>query len=224
MRYLYIAILTLIFLYAMVYIINVRIMFQYRRNGWDDSLFFSFGVLGGIIKLEYEIPLVDMGDKGLKFRKIKKENNLLIDEKENEKVFYRLVELVQKIESIREYYECNKEPICGVRSFLKDKMVLKDYRLEINVGSGDAFYAGISSGTAWALAGLLTSFLTNSFRVVCKNIQVKTVFNQKIFNVDLYCIFRIKSVHIILIALKMVLLNKKDKHKIKNTLGGDLVG
>ncbi len=87
--------------------------------------------------------------------------------------------------------------------FLKH-IYIQEFRWHTIIGTGDAMYTALSIGSLWALKGMLISDLT--FRSTSKTVivNVQPDFDNKRIYSDLNCIFRIRIVHIMLIAIHII--------------------
>ena len=76
---------------------------------------------------------------------------------------------------------------------------MNDFRLFIDVGTGDSYYTAMAGGLLWTVCGIFVSYVLNSFDTVHKSMNVNVNYLEKKFKIDFYCIFRIRIVHIILL-------------------------
>ena len=194
-------------------LLKINVLLEYLRKEWDDHLTISLFALGGRIKYKYEIPMLDIKKTGIKLDKVKESGK---EEKDIEKStgFLRFFELFDKFDDIKDLYEFYKPEVCDIRQYLKPRLVLKELKLDVGVGTGDAFYTGILSGFMWSVVGIVTSFLSNNFKILKKAVNVKTDFVEKKFKIDLYCIFNVKIVHIIVVAFKILFYKLKRNLKV----------
>ncbi len=204
-------------------LIKVNILLEYLRNGWNEHIIISFFVLRGLIKYKYEIPLVDLEKDGLKFRKVKEKGS---DEKDikDEKEFVKFKRIYENYKALRRFYYQNIESICNIRSFLRGRLVLRKFDLKVALGTGDACLTGLVAGLIWSLAGIVVSWLENSFKTDARSVDVKVDYMEKKFKIDLYCIFNIKIVHIIVVGFKLSLSLLNTKLKQKMMTGGGVSG
>ncbi|MDP4179681.1 MAG: DUF2953 domain-containing protein [Bacillota bacterium] len=84
----------------------------------------------------------------------------------------------------------------AIRS-LRSKISLKDFRVNMTIGTEDAALTGILSGIAWMITGIIFAHLSNAFTINKNNINIKTNFSREIFEASILCIFNVKLVHII---------------------------
>jgi len=69
-----------------------------------------------------------------------------------------------------------------------------------SIGLNDAMYTAIGSGGLWAVKGTLVGFLSSKSRLQDINLQIEPDFNGEKVVSRLYCILKMRIVHIILIT------------------------
>jgi hypothetical protein len=208
---------------AVLFLVNIKVVLEYKRNDEDDNITIFLYTLKGMFKYKYEVPLVDFGQTGIKFRLVKEKGKK--DKKISEKKGrLKIAEILDKYILVKVNYEANKDLICDIKKYLKTRLFLNKFRLNICEGTGNACYTGIICGILWSLTGMLTSGMSNLFKTYEKCVSIRPDFNLKVFNVDLCCIFHIKLVHIIVVLIKIFSNRFKEKYKIKKEIGGDLSG
>ena len=74
------------------------------------------------------------------------------------------------------------------------------------IGLNSAMYTAISSGGLWAIKGMLVGFLSSKSRLQDINLQVEPDFNGEKVVSHLYCILKMRIVHIILITFYFLVL------------------
>ena len=208
---------------ASLFLIKIKAAFEYVRNDEDDHIVLSFYTLKGIFKYKYEIPLVEMGQKAIKFKLVKEMgagDRFAGERKERLKP----TDIIDKVTSVRKYYIENKSLICDIKDYLHDRLLLADFNLNIREGTGNACYTGILCGAMWSFAGILTSYLSKSFKVMRKCVSIWPCFNSTLFTVDFLCIFHVRLVHIIGVLMKIYSKKHKIKTKLKKEIGGGLSG
>jgi len=208
-----------IVLITMLVFSRIKIVFEYVRKGTDDDIILSIFYLKGIIKYKYEISLVDFYKNGFKLRTTSKKGKT--EKKiDKEKVRLSYSEIKKKIQDVK--YKVDKFDI--LLNYLKSNLLVEEFSLDAYIGTGEAYYTGIVSGIAWSIAGLVTVLLEANFKVIKKHVEINSDFLKKRFELDLYCIFSLKIVHIIIMVLKYGKLAVKKKIVINKSIGGDIVG
>jgi len=196
---------------VMLYIIDAQLTLEYVSNGRDDHTAVSVSILGGLLKYKKELSEIEPKEPV-------KEQADMEKEKAEKGTFYKYFDKYTHFKTI---YASIK--LVGL--YLRDKLYLKDFYLEISVGTGEAFFTGIAAGALWTAAGSLLSFLTNNFRTVGKSfnkhVNVKTDYTQKKFETDFHCIFITKIVYIIVVGLKFLFEYFRKKLKKHRTGGGN---
>lgn len=208
---------------ASLFIIRIKVAFEYVRNNEDDNIVISFYTLQGIFKYKYEIPLVDMGSKSAKFKLVKEwgAGEKVVGERKKR---LKPNELLDKITGIRKYYTENRELICDIKDFLHDRVLMVDFNLNIEEGTGNACYTGILCGVLWSFAGIIISYLSKSIRVMRKCVSILPCFNSSVFTVDFLCIFHVRLVHIIVVLMKIYSKKHRIRTKLEKEIGGGLSG
>lgn len=223
MLYIVIFFLFFVFIALLILQLKVKVTIEYQHDSRNDHMILSFSTLKGFLNLKYEIPLVEVEKKGFKITKYKKAVEEEIRE-ETAKKPSGIGDIFEKIKYYRNFYAVHKSIICEIRDYLKTRFILSELDFDVEIGMGDAFYTGIFNGVVWAFIGILTSLLTNNFTTLKKHVDVKSNFMEKKLNADLFCIFNIKFVHIIMVRIKVLLYNTNLKAKLKRTIGGGLIG
>ncbi len=208
---------------AILILIEIKCVIEYIRNDDNDHIVISFYTMKGIFKYKYEIPLVDVGQEGVKFklvREVGKKERAVGTQKEKLKI----TEIFDKYTAMRLYYQTNKKLICDLRDYIKTRVVLARFSLDIMEGTENASQTGIICGFLWAAAGLISTALTNTFKTFEKSVDIKPNYCKKVFTVDIFCIFHVKLVHIIVMVTKIFLYRIKEKKKLIRETGGELNG
>lgn len=223
MLWLVVFLLFAFFLVIVLLFVRFNALVEYVRNDVDDSISISLYAMKGNIKYKYEIPLIDVGYKGSRFRLVKEAGK---KEREIGKGSTKLgpLEIWDKYLDFRAYYVKNSEFICNLRDYIRDHFVLANFDLFVKQGTGNAANTGVVNGVLWAAAGILTSYLHNNLKIMKERVRIVPNFHTREFKVDLYCIFHTKLVHIIVVVMKIHLNRKHEKHKLKKTIGGDISG
>ena len=94
-------------------------------------------------------------------------------------------------------------------------VMLKEFKLYVREGTGDACQTALLYGLLWTLTGLIPGKLFNNFSVKDKEIKIDADFKEKVWKVKFDCIFSLKIVNIISIVREII------KIYLKNRKGGD---
>lgn len=211
-------------LLALIASLKIKIVVEVVKNGRDDHAVIALFTLGGVIKLKYEIPFLDINDSGIKleFKKALGRKERVIARNEKSFVFSYII---NQFKLLRVIYKRNCKNIRKIARYVKRKFVVENIAIDIVVGTGEADYTAIANGIIWAVVGSLFSLTANTVKVEKKNISIKSDFNEKKLLIDLYCIFSFKIVHIIVVGIKVLFIYLKGKLAFKNIkLGGGLSG
>ncbi|MEG6611794.1 DUF2953 domain-containing protein [Pseudoclostridium thermosuccinogenes] len=185
-------------LLLVLFVTKLNVIVDYKLSGKDDWGTVTFSAFGGLLKYNIKLPVRKRKDAGDSIEKKGREGAPR-----------------DKLNNIKEVYKS----IAEIRKYLGKKIILDMLRLKVHIGTGDACETGILSGFAWTILGTAVSYVINSFRLskaFNTDIAVNPYFVEKKFIIELYCIFDIKFVHIIVVALKYKISKKKKQKKAKN--------
>lgn len=90
--------------------------------------------------------------------------------------------------------------------FAAKRIVVEKLDWQSCIGTNDAMYTALGTGGIWAIKGILTGLLSSKTRLQDINLQVEPDFDNARLNSRIYCILKMRIVHIILIALHFVVL------------------
>jgi hypothetical protein len=225
MRYLVIFGFVLLVLAAILLLIKACVVIEFKKNGRDVCFSVTFSAFRGILKYEYEIPLIDIGKDGIKFKRVKKVKPGTTEDNEGKNAL-KISEIFDMISSLSGFYKKNRRIICKAREYIRRKFIIKEYRLKVEAGTNDAFQTGILTGMLWTAAGMLSSYILNNFKAGKSCVDVKPAFAEEKLNVDFLCIFCAKIAHIIIVILMLYINHRRvaRESKIRHKIGGGLVG
>lgn len=190
MLYWFSLITLILLLLILVFFLPVKIILEYKLEGLNDYALIKISLLGDCLKYRYRFP----GKSGKKGEKKKR--------KEDEEVERsKLNGFMDKIKNIGEIYAIVKT----FKKFLREKILLEEYRIDVDIGTGDAYYTGILYGMIWSGIGTLNALISNTFKTLKRQMRVRPDFSKEKFKAEVYCIFRIKMVHIIVVGIKFLL-------------------
>jgi hypothetical protein len=204
-------IIILTVLIIVILLSKIIIVIEYKRKSKDDIFVVSFFLYNGLIKYKYEIPSVDAKKKGIFYRFIKKA------EGEEGKKYTRYTNILNKIESGRVFYLKHRCFIKRIQNFLKCKITLKNLNFNMNFGTGNACQTSILTGILWTFCGVIISFLHQFIKIEKKQMVIKPNYKKKSINLDLYCIFNVRIVYIIVIGFMILTHFTKDKFPLFKT-------
>ncbi|MCR4435552.1 MAG: DUF2953 domain-containing protein [Clostridiales bacterium] len=200
MLYLVIFILFLTAMAVLLYMIELNIILEYAFGGANDHATVTLSAFGGALRYKREL-----GPEG--FKKKRKRTEKDVEKEKRDKEDEELREVIDKYRHFKIIYRSFEV----ISVYLRKKLRVSELRLNIVVGSEDAFYTGFLSGIAWSLAGAVVSFISNNFRTQKSNLNVRSEYMGKKLELDIYCIFIIKSVYIIVVGFKYLLSRWKEK-------------
>ncbi len=97
----------------------------------------------------------------------------------------------------------------------KRSLIVKDFKLHVKEGTGNAGQTAILYGILWNISSLIPVVIFDEGRVKNTDIKIEASFNEKKFNIDFNCIFSLKIVNIILMCKEFLV------WYLKNKKGGD---
>ncbi|HOQ38088.1 MAG TPA: DUF2953 domain-containing protein [Acetivibrio sp.] len=196
-----IAVLILITLILLLFL-KINIVIEYNRKRNKDHF------------VVYVLPF-----KGFilyKYKTSQKENS----EKKASADYSGIIESIEKAISS---FKKGRGVVKRVLEYLKCRAAIRKLNLVIEFGTGNASHTGILTGIAWTILGIMLTYIDNYIEINEKNINIKPNFVEKKFNIDLYCIFRVRIVHIIIIVLMIRRYLTKPK-TVSNNVKGSLAG
>jgi len=147
-------------------------------------------------------------------KKTKKGLNEIIDS------FFKVID---SIKYIRRTYLENKKLIGNISNYIRKKVKIAEFRLQVEVGTGDAFNTSMLYGMIWTIVGILSAFFLNNFQTKQRLINVIGNFDEAKLDIDFHCIFYTRIVYIIIVGIKL-LFNFKSRLILKKMIGGDIFG
>lgn len=123
----------------------------------------------------------------------------------------------EKAKKIRKKSDFNqiKMSFLVLLKLFKKNLILKDFKLFVKEGTGDACNTAILYGFIWSLTGLIIQIFFTECKVKNKEIKIETDFKEKVWKVNFNCIFSLKIVNIIYMCKEIIL------YYLKNRKGGD---
>lgn len=202
-------ILIVLFLFIFISLFTkLTIDLTYKFDPNDQRLVILIKALFGLIRIRMDIP--ELNDTNTEKQKSEKTDPSLdknftdidsIDEDEALKA-YRPIKYWMK--NINELYKVVKKSLKKVRI---TQLVWKSA-----IGTGDAATTGIISGVGWGFKGTVIGMLSYYFSLkVQPQLEIRPIFNRKISNTYVKCIFQVRAGQAILAGLKIFKLWKKMK-------------
>lgn len=221
---LYFAIFFILFIvYIALFRIKIKAAFEYTRNDRGEWVVISFYTGNGLVRYEYEIPLIKKNGEKVRFKLVKGQNReMREDTKKEEKLFP--FGMFEKYNSVKIYLKDHSSLFEDVRRYLNKKDIHVELNIKLRQGTGDAAQTGVLCGLIWAAAGILASHITRYLKCIKRNIHITPCFDKRIFEVKANCIFHVKLVHIIVVLIKIYHTKYLIAQKSKRRIGGELSG
>jgi hypothetical protein len=202
-------ILIVLFLFIFISLFTkLTIDLTYKFDPNDQRLVVLIKALFGLIRIRMDIP--ELNDTNTEKQKSEKTDPSLdknftdidsIDEDEALKA-YRPIKYWMK--NMNELYKVMKKSLKKVRI---TQLVWKSA-----IGTGNAATTGIISGVGWSFKGTVIGMLSYYFSLkVQPQLEIRPIFNRKISNTYVKCIFQVRAGQAILAGLKIFKLWKKMK-------------
>lgn len=202
MRYVLIAVLLILGVFAAFLIAPLRITAEYRRGGVRLTFRSLF--------LRYTFD-----PKKSNGRKEKKKDENTDNTSENVKNDAESVQTAEnffeKIEKLKKNYRDFREIFDVFFKTAKYKIRFSDIYIKIHYGSGDAADTGMLYGAVWALVGSVYGFLCRNFYIAFPDLELVPDFDKKVFEAEAEGIITARPVHIIIALIRVGLLYMKKK-------------
>ncbi|HOV26618.1 MAG TPA: DUF2953 domain-containing protein [Pseudobacteroides sp.] len=209
MVYLAIFICIFIVIAVIIYFLNTEIAVEYIRNGINDHVLISFSPVKGV-KFKYEASLMGIRENGFKFKRVKKKKETKNNDdeegaKQNKSSGNGNDDIFSRIDYFKKKYDKLNFFINYAIKKLKSRIKMKNFNVEMTIGTGDASLTGILTGVAWMITGIVYSNLSMAFPIHNKNIEINSDFSKTIFKANVLCIFNIRMGHIIKVVFLLIL-------------------
>lgn len=198
----------LLLLIVILLISKFKVTIKYTKKEKDDNILLIYSAVGGLWKVEYEIPMADIWQSNNRTIKIYK--------KYRKKTVEKVVDiggLIDKYNFIRKANKRRDTFISKADSYLvsSGRILIEEFKLIIIVGLNDAFWTGIISGIIWTLLGNIESFISNKYKVSNKYLFVKPDYLKEVLDIDFLCIISLKTVHAIIVRLTYIISRIQDR-------------
>ncbi len=210
MLYLVIFFMLISFFTAILCLLKIYVLIEVKKNGSDDNIIFSFFTLREKIKFKYEITFVKLKEMGLRLstRIEKGKEEKFEGTKESQ---FEVWDFFNMAKGIKVLTEKHKSLSLDLKRYLKNRIILKNMKLDMIFGVGEAHYTAILTGILWTLMGNLLAAASDKIKIEKTDINIKNTFHEKKVLLDLYCIFNFKIVNIIVVAKKILFYLMKRK-------------
>ena len=195
-------IIAVLMLMTLILFLKFNIVIEYNRKRNKDYFVVYFLAFKGFILYKYKTS--------------QKENS-------KNKASAGYSGIIDSIEKAKSSFEKGRGIVKIVLEYLKCSAIIKKLDLQVEFGTGNASHTGILTGIAWTALGIALSYIYGFIEIKEKSINVKPNFVEKKFNVDLYCIFRLRIVHIIIIVFMIRAYLAKSK-AVSSNIKGSIAG
>lgn len=91
-----------------------------------------------------------------------------------------------------------------ISGFFLRCLIIQRLEWKSALGCGDAMYTALANGTLWGVKGSITALLSSRSRIEKLDLFVRPEFSQKCFESRVYCIFKMRIVHIIFVTIYFI--------------------
>ncbi|ACL76096.1 DUF2953 domain-containing protein [Ruminiclostridium cellulolyticum] len=98
-----------------------------------------------------------------------------------------------------------------LRRLFRRSLIIKDFKLHVQQGTGDAFNTAVLYGFIWSAIGMIENLIFTQYKIKNKEIKVDADFNGKYIKINLDCIFSLKIVNIITVGKVIAILYLKNR-------------
>lgn len=122
-----------------------------------------------------------------------------------------------KVKKVRKKRDLDNLKIIYIvlQKLFKHSFILKDFKLYIKEGTGNACHTAMLYGLIWNLTAFIPKLLFTEYKVKNKEIRIEADFKDKVWKVNFNCIFSLKIVNIIFMCKELII------YYLKNRKGGD---
>ena len=119
----------------------------------------------------------------------------------------------EKAEKIRKNMDINqiKKSLSVLNNLFKKNLIIKEFKLYVKEGTGDACHTALLYGLLWNIAALISKEIIIKYNVKSKEIKIDADFKEKIWKLNLHCIFSLKIVNIIFMCKELIIYYLKNK-------------
>ncbi len=185
-----IALLTVVIIFAVLFLLKLRIGYEYVKNGGEKGRFDMFILLFG---KRIKLPEGKKGKDGKKKEKREKPD----------------IPLYEKVRSASRTLAALSRAYGTTREYLRKRLVFKKTEVYLKFGTGDAATTGIVTGALWSLLYQGLGFLSCVGTVDAHDFDVVPVYNAKGFCIRVTGIISFRLINIITAGIKFYRAFKK---------------
>lgn len=193
-------ILLLLFLFCLNPLV---VTFIFHRLSDDDYIEVFFETLS-IIKLKYKVPIIDVvfNEKFLPGIRMSKKLTSKTKEIQESKSILNLRNLRDMYNRLKNNLILYRKPL----RYLSEKTYFSSIVWHTSLGTGDAAYTAVLSGTLWGIKSNIVNYLIKNKKHGKIDISVVPDFSKPVFESDLNCIIKIQNANIIIGGIRILLI------------------
>jgi hypothetical protein len=195
--------LVILVILILLYFMPIVVSMDVRKDNKNDKITIGLRTLYGLLKLNTEIPFLEIvfkdGKPGLKYK-------IEVGNKKRSKLLARFTKImnVREGEGAYKTYKRNKSIIIPILKYITGKTKVSNFNLKLSLGAGDAATTGILYGVTWIVLGNIMAFTSSYLKVYEPKIAVIPIFSQVQLSVDFSCIISLKLGHIINAGIRAI--------------------
>ncbi|QJC51823.1 DUF2953 domain-containing protein [Paenibacillus albicereus] len=198
-------ILVPLLLLAAIAAVPVRARAQLSRHEGDDNLSLQVKTLFGLLKFNWEIPMMKLGGKGLQVEELARADSpsLLHTESDVKKDIgpSRIAELLQDAWKLLR----RTENLTGLVRRLLNKVEISRWTWRTTIGAGDAVWTAMATGAAWSLQTTALGLLSQLCRLNAQpQMEVRPDYRAARLETSFDCIAEIRLGNAILAGLQLL--------------------
>ncbi|ALS27718.1 hypothetical protein IJ21_23210 [Paenibacillus sp. 32O-W] len=207
----------LFFLCAIVVLLSpVVISGRFIRIQENDDLELRVKALFGLIRMQWKLPDIRLGSSEIEYERIRKSEGLASSQVRDARMELDR----QKVKKSIERYQLMLRQIHNLTGWtlrLLSKVRLVEWKWHTAVGTGDAMWTALATGSIWTIQSSVIGFLSHIVRLQTKpSMEVQPDYSRAHFSTQWSCIAKISFGYAILAGLQLVF-------RLKNVKGGVIV-
>lgn len=198
--------LALLLIILLILFTKIKIDLTYKFEPKDQRLTIVIKALFGLFRYRIDFPQLEVEGKEENKKEFVPIDNVLLGKDANDEE-----EVMKAYRPIKEWLKIIKELNQLVKKALKKVRITK-LEWKSALGTGNAATTGIVGGTGWIFKGTVLGVISNYFSLKVKpQLEITPIFNRKISNTYIKCIFQVRAGQAILAGIKLFKFWKKMK-------------
>ena len=187
-----------------VLFIPVNLRFKISRRNKDDNVYIYFNIFNRFNIFNIEVPFIDIininDEMNIEIVEQKKKNNR--NKIKNEKKLFFSFDRVLNI--FKKLYK-HKHIVTTFRNYFIKKTKINNLYWETKVGYDNAAMIAVITGIMWYIKSFIFYYIDSTCNLIKYDYNVKTIYNNRVFETDFDCIISFKIVYIIIGAIYAII-------------------